>query len=116
MKSVPRAGGVPCARHQLVHHPFEAVAFAEEVGFRWWPSHRPERVRRRRSDLTSRRRCRSGCAHSRLADSPALLEEFLVGEEHTDSVTVNGQTVWASIADYIPHHWKSCAIRGSSGW
>ena len=28
-----RAAGVPCARHQLVHHPFEAVAFAEEVGF-----------------------------------------------------------------------------------
>ena len=33
MKSVLRAAGVPCARHQLVHHPIEAVAFADEVGF-----------------------------------------------------------------------------------
>jgi hypothetical protein len=32
-----------------------------------------------------------------------LLEEFLVGEEHTfDSVTVGGQTVFSSIADYLP--------------
>ena len=36
-------------------------------------------------------------------DSPALLEEFLTGEEHTfDSVTVGGSTVWSSIADYRP--------------
>jgi hypothetical protein len=36
-------------------------------------------------------------------EAPALLEEFLVGEEHTfDSVTVGGQTVWSSIADYRP--------------
>ena len=37
------------------------------------------------------------------AEAPALLEEFLVGEEHTfDSVTVGGNTVWSSIADYHP--------------
>ena len=36
-------------------------------------------------------------------DYPALLEEFLTGEEHTfDSVTVGGSTVWSSIADYRP--------------
>jgi len=36
-------------------------------------------------------------------EAPALLEEFLVGEEHTfDSVTVGGRTVWSSIADYQP--------------
>ena len=33
MKSVLRAAGVPCARHQLVSHPGEALGFAEEVGF-----------------------------------------------------------------------------------
>ena len=33
MKSVLRAAGVPCARHQLVTHPDEALAFAETVGF-----------------------------------------------------------------------------------
>ncbi len=39
----------------------------------------------------------------RALSDPALLEEFLVGEEHTyDSVTVGGETVWASVADYRP--------------
>src|SRR6478735_10717664 len=33
MKSVLRAAGVPCARHQLVHHTQEALDFALEVGF-----------------------------------------------------------------------------------
>ena len=33
MKTVLRAAGVPCARHQLVTHPDEALAFAEAVGF-----------------------------------------------------------------------------------
>jgi hypothetical protein len=32
-----------------------------------------------------------------------LLEEFLTGKEHTfDSVTLGGQTIWASISDYQP--------------
>jgi hypothetical protein len=36
-------------------------------------------------------------------EAPGLLEEFLVGEEHTfDSITVGGQTVWSSISDYLP--------------
>ena len=102
MKSVLRAAGVPCARHQLVHHPFEAVAFADEVGFPL-VAKPPGRVRRRNP---ARRAV--GAAGVAASDPPArglaaLLEEFLVGEEHTfDSVTINGQTVWASIADYIP--------------
>jgi biotin carboxylase len=33
MKSVLQAAGVPCARHQLVTDPDEALAFAEDVGF-----------------------------------------------------------------------------------
>ena len=33
MKTVLRAAGIPCARHQLVTGASEAVAFAEEVGF-----------------------------------------------------------------------------------
>ena len=112
---------MPPASHapviQLVHHPFEAVAFAEEVGF----------------PLVAKPPAGAGAQATFRLDEPSALQEwlralpprgtprpcsrFLVGEEHTfDSVTVNGQTVWASIADYIPRHWKSCAIRGSSGW
>ena len=36
-------------------------------------------------------------------ESPGLLEEFLVGEEHTfDSVQLGGATLWASVSDYLP--------------
>jgi len=36
-------------------------------------------------------------------EEPALLEEFLVGEEHSfDSVSMGGETVWSSISDYYP--------------
>jgi hypothetical protein len=36
-------------------------------------------------------------------DSPGLLEEFLVGDEHTfDSVTIGGRMMWASVSDYVP--------------
>ena len=104
MKSVLRAAGVPCARHQLVHSPAEALGFAEAVGF----------------PLVAKPPAGAGAqATYRLAESaalqewlqaipprpeaPGLLEEFLVGQEHSfDSVTMNGQTVWASIANYLP--------------
>ena len=84
MKTVLRAAGVPCARHQLVTNPAEALGFAEEVGFRWWQSLRrvPEaQATYRLDDATA--------LHGWLeaipprADAPGLLEEFLVGEEHT---------------------------------
>jgi hypothetical protein len=104
MKTVFRNAGVPCARHQLIRHPSEALAFADAVGF----------------PLVAKPPAGAGAqATYRLdtpgalqgwlqtlpprPDAPALLEEFLVGEEHTyDSVTVGGQTVWASVADYQP--------------
>ena len=36
-------------------------------------------------------------------EAPGLLEEFLVGDEHTfDSVQIGGRTVWASVSDYRP--------------
>jgi hypothetical protein len=104
MKSVLRAAGVPCARHQLVHNPAEAFAFAETVAF----------------PLVAKPPAGAGAQATYRLDEPAalekwlraipprpeapgLLEEFLVGQEHSfDSVTMNGQTVWASIADYLP--------------
>ena len=104
MKSVLRAAGVPCARHQLVHSPAEALGFAEAVGF----------------PLVAKPPAGAGAQATYRLDEPAalqewlqaipprpeapgLLEEFLVGQEHSfDSVTMNGQTVWASIANYLP--------------
>ncbi len=104
MKTVLRAAGVPCARHQLVREPAEAIAFAEEVGFPLVA--KPPAGAGAQSTY---RLDEEGALRGWLAavpprpDAPGLLEEFLVGEEHTfDSVTLGGRTGWASVADYHP--------------
>jgi biotin carboxylase len=104
MKSVLRDAGVPCARHQLVTNPGEALAFAEDVGYPLVakpPAGAGAQATYRLDDLTA--------LHGWLdaipprAEEPGLLEEFLVGDEHTfDSVTVGGETVFSSISDYLP--------------
>jgi biotin carboxylase len=104
MKTVLRAAGVPCARHQLVTDPAEAWAFAEAVGFPLVakpPAGAGAQATYRLDDAAALRGWLEAIPpHS---DAPGLLEEFLVGEEHTfDSVTVGGQTVFSSIADYQP--------------
>jgi D-alanine-D-alanine ligase-like ATP-grasp enzyme len=104
MKQVLRAAGVPCARHQLVTDPADALAFADAVGFPLvakppagagaQATYRLDEAGALRSWLT---------ATPPREDAPGLLEEFLVGDEHTfDSVTLGGRTVWASVADYVP--------------
>jgi hypothetical protein len=104
MKTVLRAAGVPCARHQLVRGRGEAVAFAEEVGFPLVakpPAGAGAQATYRLDDARS-----LGAWLDALpprSDAPALLEEFLVGDEHTfDSVTVGDRTVWSSVSDYLP--------------
>jgi biotin carboxylase len=104
MKTVLRAAGVPCARHQLVTDAAEALRFADSVGFPLVakpPAGAGAQATYRLDDWPA--------LHGWLdaipprADAPGLLEEFLTGEEHTfDSVTTGGQTVWSSIADYVP--------------
>jgi hypothetical protein len=104
MKQTLQEAGVPCARHALVRGPKEAYAFAEQVGF----------------PLVAKPPAGAGAQSTFRLDGgdllagwlsavplgphdPALLEEFLTGEEHTfDSVTIGGNTIWTSIADYHP--------------
>jgi biotin carboxylase len=104
MKSVLRAAGVPCARHQLVTHPDEALAFAEAVGFPLVakpPAGAGAQATYRLDDLSALRGWLDAIPPH--AEAPGLLEEFLVGDEHTfDSVTVGGETVFSSISDYQP--------------
>jgi hypothetical protein len=104
MKEVLRAAGVPCARHALVHDGAQAKQFASEVGFPLVakpPAGAGSQATYRLDDDTALDGWLGAAPPS--GDSPALLEEFLVGEEHTfDSVTLGGRTVWSSIADYHP--------------
>jgi phosphoribosylaminoimidazole carboxylase (NCAIR synthetase) len=104
MKTVLSAAGIPCARHRLVADRDDAVAFASAVGFPLVakpPAGAGAQATYRLDDANA--------LHSWLAtippraDAPGLLEEFLVGEEHTfDSVQMGGRTVWASVSDYLP--------------
>lgn len=104
MKSVLSAAGLPCARHQLVSHQDDALTFAKEIGFPLVakpPAGAGAQATYRLDDL--------GALRSWLAaipprpDAPGLLEEFLVGEEHSfDSICVGGRTVWGSVSDYLP--------------
>ena len=104
MKSVLQAAGVPCARHQLVTNPDGALAFAEAVGFPLVakpPAGAGAQATYRLDDLSALRGWLEAVPPH--AEAPGLLEEFLVGDEHTfDSVTVGGETVFSSISDYHP--------------
>jgi phosphoribosylaminoimidazole carboxylase (NCAIR synthetase) len=104
MKEVLRAAGVPCARHQLVTEVDQALDFAGAVGFPLVakpPAGAGAQATYRLDDAVALRSWLA--ATPPRADAPGLLEEFLVGEEHTfDSVTLGGRTVWASVADYLP--------------
>jgi biotin carboxylase len=104
MKTVLRAAGIPCARHQLVPDAGAALAFAEAVGFPLVakpPAGAGAQATYRLDDVDALRSWLAAIPPR--AEAPGLLEEFLVGEEHTfDSVNVDGRTVWASISDYLP--------------
>src|SRR4051794_19539252 len=104
MKEVLRAAGVPCARHALVRSAGEAVAFAEEVGFPLVAKPPAGAGAQGTYRLDDAEMLRGWLGAVPLNDaSPALLEEFLNGDEHSyDSVTVDGDIVWASISDYQP--------------
>jgi hypothetical protein len=104
MKETLRAAGIPCARHALVRSPGEALAFADQVGFPLVAKPPDGAGAQSTFRLDDGDMLRGWLAAVPLGgDSPALLEEFLTGEEHTfDSVTVGGTTVWSSIADYRP--------------
>jgi len=104
MKETLRAAGIPCARHALVRGAGQATAFAEEVGFPLVAKPPAGAGAQSTFRLDDGDMLRGWLAAVPLSDSdPALLEEFLTGEEHTfDSVTIGGSTVWSSIADYRP--------------
>ena len=104
MKEVLQAAGIPCARHALVRSPAEAVTFAGSAGFPLVAKPPAGAGAQATYRLDDEGMLRSWLDAVTLHDqAPALLEEFLTGEEHSfDSVSMNGDTVWASISDYQP--------------
>ncbi len=104
MKTVLSKAGLPCARHRLVDDPADGFAFAREVGFPVIakpPAGAGARSTFRLDHEGALGECMASMPPS--AERPTLLEEFIVGEEHSfDSVVLGGKLVWHSINDYYP--------------
>jgi len=104
MKSVLREAGLPCARHALATSQEAARELATEVGF----------------PMVVKPPCGAGAKNTYRIEtpqdldealslfepddsSPLLMEEFLVGAEHSfDSILIDGEMVWHSISRYLP--------------
>jgi D-alanine-D-alanine ligase-like ATP-grasp enzyme len=104
MKTVLSAAGLPCARHRLIARTEEALAFRDLVGYPMVAKPPDGAGAKATFRLDGDGDFDSWLVAARHDPGEIwLLEEFLTGEEHTfDSVTVGGETVWASICDYRP--------------
>ena len=104
MKSTLRDAGLPCARHALAASTEEALSLAEEVGFPMVV--KPPAGAGAKSTFRIDSAADLGEALELFRprqDSELLMEEFLVGEEHSfDSIVVDGELVWHSISRYLP--------------
>ena len=104
MKTVLQRHGLPCARHRLATGLEEAIAFGRETGFplvvkppAGSGARGTGRVENERELLEALRLMPPS------AERPTLLEEFIVGEEHSfDSICLDGRIVWYSVNDYLP--------------
>jgi D-alanine-D-alanine ligase-like ATP-grasp enzyme len=104
MKQVLREAGIPCAHHRLVHDPAAAAAFVDEVGFPVVVKPPAGAGAKSTFRLDSADDLRAWLAvQPPSGGAPALLEEFVVGDEHSfDSVTLDGEVVWRSVSHYLP--------------
>jgi len=104
MKDVLREAEVPCARHALATSGAEVRAFVEQVGLPVVIKPQAGAGAKNTFRLDQASQVAEALrAFPPRAERPTLLEEFIVGEEHSfDAVTVDGKTVWASVSRYRP--------------
>jgi biotin carboxylase len=104
MKDTLRAAGVPCARHALASSPAEALEAAARIGYPLVvkppagagavATFRVERVEELQSALAT---------VTPTKEQPLLLEEFIVGEEHSlETISIDGTAIWHSLTRYAP--------------
>lgn len=104
MKRILRSSGLPCARYALARSPGEAKAFVEAVGYPVIVKPQAGSGSRGTHRLSSDDDL-DGClrAMAPTAIRPLMLEEFVVGDEHSfDSISIGGRVVWHSVNDYLP--------------
>ncbi len=104
MKNALRAAGIPCARHSLVASFAAATRFVDEVGFPVVVKPPAGAGARNTLRVDDRAALEQALQISRPREqNPVLIEEFIVGEEHSlDSVTLGGRTIWHSLTHYTP--------------
>lgn len=104
MKAVLERHDIPCARHRLVDSTGDAWAFVREVGYPLVlkpPAGAGARDTYRIDNDHDLERALATVPPSQRG--PVLLEEFVVGDEHSfDSVFIGGRMVWHSISRYYP--------------
>jgi len=104
MKDVFRRAGIPCARHRLVGSAGAAREFATTIGYPIVlkpPAGAGARNTFRVDNPEQLEQCMALVPPAE--SEPTLLEEFILGEEHSfDAVTVGGRPVWHSLTHYRP--------------
>jgi hypothetical protein len=104
MKDVLRRAGIPCARHRLAQRAAEARSMAAEIGFPLVakpPAGAAAKNTFRIDDPQALEEYLRVVPPS--PARPLLLEEFIVGEEHSfDTVSLRGRPVWHSLTHYRP--------------
>jgi biotin carboxylase len=105
MKRVLRAAGLPCARHGLAGTAAEAHAFAQAVGFPLVvkpPEGAGSVATFRAADPRELDAALAAAPPS--PERPVLLEEFVVGDEHSlETISIGGRAVWHSLTQYFPN-------------
>jgi len=104
MKDILRSNGVPCARHHLAPDGPSALEGARELGFPLVvkpPAGAGAKNTYRVDDMTALEQALAAAPPS--AGAPVLLEEFIIGQEHSfDSVHLGGEHLFHSISRYGP--------------
>jgi hypothetical protein len=104
MKDTLRSAGIPCARHQLVTQADQAWQFAQENGFPVVakpPAGAGAKSTYRLDDHEALRDLLDRTPPT--AHDPILLEEFLLGSEHSfETISIRGTPVWHSLTHYYP--------------
>lgn len=104
MKAVLQAADLPCARWRLVESAAEARAAAAEIGYPLVvkpPAGAGSVATYRVRDAAGLEEALEGTGP--MPGRPVLLEEFLVGDEHScETITIDGAPVWHSLTHYYP--------------
>jgi hypothetical protein len=104
MKDVFESAGVPCARHGVADSVEGTISQARRIGFPLVlkpPAGAGARNTMRVDDEAALQEYLGLMPPDR--ERPVLLEEFIVGDEHSfDAVYVGGRPVWHSLTHYTP--------------